>query len=411
MGASLEINGYDLTDEGPGRTVNEDATLLRQDLGLFALADGAGGRGKGNVAARLALRTIENFVGATVRRTHERPDFDALGIPEQAKRLSAAIHRAHRNLLEVIGQSVDREGMATTVVAALFSPRTNDLHVAHVGDSRLYRLRHGRLELLTCDHTIATDILERKPEVPDELLRTLPRNSVVRALGMDDDFRVSLRSLQLIAGDRFLLCSDGLTSAVPTEVISEVLREAASPATLASELLSHALANRSQDNISVLVLDCEETLVDDAVSTRRYGEVPWMPPSAPRVEATDEPNSADYLGPEIVPREVLDDLQDSEERFDPGFDEPESMDIGPDELDFEIHRDAPHFVVTESEAPTNVLPREPEEPSPPTQSSADLPRDGSIWDLDSSSLEVESDTEDVPLEFLDDAEEIPESER
>ena len=72
MTVQLQITGYDLSDEGPGRTVNEDATLIRMDLGLFAVADGAGGRGKGNVAASLALRSIENFVGATVRRTHER---------------------------------------------------------------------------------------------------------------------------------------------------------------------------------------------------------------------------------------------------------------------------------------------------------------------------------------------------
>src|SRR5690606_7578181 len=110
MSESLGLTGYDLTDEGPGRTVNEDATLVREDLGLFAVADGAGGRGRGDVAANLALRTIENYVGSTVRRSHERPDYDQLGTPEQARRISAAVHRAHANILEVMRQDPQRKG-------------------------------------------------------------------------------------------------------------------------------------------------------------------------------------------------------------------------------------------------------------------------------------------------------------
>src|SRR6186713_1591092 len=170
MGFVLKLTGYDLSDEGPGRTVNEDATLVREDLGLFAVADGAGGRGRGDVAATLALRTIENYVGSTVRRSHDRPDRDILGIYEQAKRLSAAVHQAHRNILEVIKNDTTRTGMATTIVAALVAHRTNQIHIAHVGDSRCYRMRHGRLELLTTDDSITTDILELRPETPEEVL-------------------------------------------------------------------------------------------------------------------------------------------------------------------------------------------------------------------------------------------------
>src|SRR5690606_32314063 len=133
--------------------------------------------------------------------------------------------RAHANILEVMRQDPQRKGMATTVVAALFAPRTQQMHIAHVGDSRCYRLRHGKLELLTLDHTIANEILERRPETPDDVLEQLPRNSVTSALGMEVDFRVPVRSLDLAPGDRFLLCTDGLTTAISTGIIWNALRE------------------------------------------------------------------------------------------------------------------------------------------------------------------------------------------
>jgi serine/threonine protein phosphatase PrpC len=307
---SLSLSGYDLSDEGPGRTVNEDAALVREDLGLFAVADGAGGRGRGDVAANLALRTIENYVGSTVRRSHERPDFDLLGIPEQARRISSAVHQAHANILEILKQDPKREGMATTIVALLFAPRTLQVHIAHVGDSRCYRMRHGRLELLTTDHTIANEILERRPDTPDDVLEQLPRNSVTSALGMNIDFRVAVRTLDLVAGDRFLLCTDGLTTAVSTETIWATLREPEPTSVVVSELLGHALAARSPDNISVLVADCLEKVVDEEIATQRYNEIPLRPPSQPVIEPDDGPNSADLIGPEILAPSSIEPVED-----------------------------------------------------------------------------------------------------
>lgn len=310
MSLSLVLSGYELTDEGPGRTVNEDAVLVRHDLGLFALADGAGGRGKGDVASTLALRTIENYVGSTVRRSHGRPDFDALGLPEQARRLSAAIHRAHQNVIQVATQDPQRQGMASTVVAALFAPRTNQLHVAHVGDSRCYRMRHGRLELLTVDDTIATEILQTRPETTDEVLERLPRNSVVRAVGMADGFRVAVTTHDLVPGDRFLLCSDGLTSCVSTIDLWEAMRDPDPPSVVASELLSLALAARGQDNISVLVLECEELQIDEAVETRRYNEFAGLPPSAPLLAVSDQRNSSEFVSPDVVSSSFFEAVED-----------------------------------------------------------------------------------------------------
>jgi len=302
MRTSLRTTGYDVTDEGPARTVNEDATLVREDLGLFAVADGAGGIGQGNVASALALRALENHLGQSARSALERPDYDALGNPEQAKRLSQAVHAAHRNLLEIKSSDPTRREMATTIAALLFSARTEQIHLAYVGDSRIYRLRHGRLELLTVDHTIATDVLERQPDLTDDVLAGILRNSVVRALGVDDDFRVSVRSFSALAADRYLLCTDGLSSTVDFEALWRTMRAPGSAAELASRLMAQAVALGSPDNVSVVLVDVTEVDLQEDYSTRRYNDIP-DPPSVqlpPPLESDAPVDSARFSGPEIV---------------------------------------------------------------------------------------------------------------
>src|SRR6185295_2804941 len=107
--------------------------------------------------------------------------------------------------------SKEKEGMGTTIVAAVPAPRSGAIHVAHVGDSRCYRLRARHFEQLTEDHSLLNDVLESWPDVDDSALARLPRNVVTRALGMDEKLRVSIRSYEMVGGDRYLLCSDGLT--------------------------------------------------------------------------------------------------------------------------------------------------------------------------------------------------------
>src|SRR5690606_13643510 len=155
-------------------------------------------------------------------------------------------------------------------------------------------------ELLTQDHTIASEILERKPETPDEVLEQLPRNSVVSALGMDQELRVAVRTLDLNAGDRFLLCSDGLTIAVDSKTLWTAARTPDPPSVIASELLSHALAARTPDNVAIVVIDCKEVLIEPDIYTRRYNEVPLAPPSAPTVEPAGGTSNAAFSGAETV---------------------------------------------------------------------------------------------------------------
>ncbi len=245
------------TDIGKRRQHNEDVVLVREDLGLFVVADGAGGHNAGEVASALAARSMENYFGATIRATHELPEFNRFGVPNGARRLSAAVHKANRDVVEIARTSPKHRGMGTTVVATCFSPRSGLMHVAHVGDSRCYRMRDGDFELLTQDHSLLTDVLEQRPELDDDMLARLPKNIVTRAIGLDGQLRVSIRSFSVVEGDRYLLCSDGLSGPVPAQELADVLAKAETPTQIVEQLLTRANAHGGPDNVAALIIDCQ----------------------------------------------------------------------------------------------------------------------------------------------------------
>lgn len=253
--AALTLKAAGRTDIGKRRQHNEDVVLVREDLGLFVVADGAGGHNAGEVASALAARSMENYFGATIRATHDAPEFNRLGLPNGARRLSSAVHKANRDVVEIARTSPKHRGMGTTVVAACFSPRSGLMHVAHVGDSRCYRMRNGDLELLTQDHSLVTDVLEQRPDIDEEVLAGLPKNIVTRAIGLDGQLRVSIRSYAVVEGDRYLLCSDGLSGPVTAPEIAELLALAEPAGAVVERLLARALANGGPDNIAALVID------------------------------------------------------------------------------------------------------------------------------------------------------------
>lgn len=253
----LTLKAAGRTDVGRRRKHNEDVVLVRDDLGLFVVADGAGGHNAGEVASALLARSMENYFGATIRATHEQPELNSLGVASGARRLSAAVHKGNRDVVEISRTSPQHRGMGTTVVAACFSPRSGLMHVAHVGDSRCYRMRQGDLELLTQDHSLLTDVLEQRPELDEEMLARLPQNIVTRAIGLDTQLRVSIRSYSVVEGDRYLLCSDGLSGPVPASELSEVLSQPESPDHIAAALVARANAHGGPDNIAALIIDCQ----------------------------------------------------------------------------------------------------------------------------------------------------------
>ena len=160
------------------------SVLVREDLGLYVVADGAGGHNSGEVASALAVRSMENYFGATIRNTHDLPEFDSWAsrtaravCPRRCTRPTATSWTCPRR--------ARAQGHGHHGGGAGFSPRSGLMHVAHVGDSRCYRMRGGHLELLTQDHSLFTDVIEQRPELDDTVLERLPKNVVTRALGID----------------------------------------------------------------------------------------------------------------------------------------------------------------------------------------------------------------------------------
>jgi len=257
MHALLAV-GAGATDVGQ-REHNEDHVLLRPELGLFVLADGAGGHNAGNVASALAATTVANVFETSAATLGRRPEIDEFGLWTMARRLATAVQRANAEVIDIAKKTAKYQGMGTTLVALAFSADGDIVHIAHVGDSRCYRLRGGLLEALTVDHSLVVDVLETHPDVDDVLFGMMPRHVVTRALGMEESVRVSTRSLRSLAGDLYLLCSDGLSDALDDGAIEEVLGEARSPEDHVKALIARAIEAGAQDNIAAIVVGCEET--------------------------------------------------------------------------------------------------------------------------------------------------------
>lgn len=242
MANCLTAAGVDyawLTDVGRVRARNEDCVSVDAGLGLVLVADGMGGHNAGDVASRMAVEgTLSAMQGAT-------PDDDQ-------HRLPAALRHAHDAIYAAAGEDYERSGMGTTVVAAWLRP--SGLVAAHVGDSRLYRLRDGTLEALTRDHTAVQELVDRGILTPAQARVSGRRNMLSRALGSYPDVEIDCAVHAHAPGDTYLLCSDGLTNMVEDGEIAALLTESPSLADAADRLVALANERGGRDNITVAML-------------------------------------------------------------------------------------------------------------------------------------------------------------
>jgi protein phosphatase len=172
----------------------------------------------------------------------------------QENRLSASIKMANKQIFDRSCSDQSTHGMGTTIVGLLISPERGIAHVAHVGDSRAYRIRDGRIELLTRDHSLVNDYLMMMPDMPKEAMDILPRNVITRALGMQDSVVVDLGTEDIRAGDRFVLCSDGLSGQVPDERICEIVTQESDLSACAKKLVEESNKAGGEDNVTVVVV-------------------------------------------------------------------------------------------------------------------------------------------------------------
>ena len=221
------------TDVGLVRSNNEDAFLTAPPL--FAVADGMGGHRAGEVASAGAIRTLQKEAGH---------DTDSL---------VAAVQSANRVVHAEAAANPDLSGMGTTITAMM---TTHDsAQIVHVGDSRAYLLRDGRLRRLTQDHTVV-DRLAREGKIPAAEVDRHPQRSVLeRALGVGPEVDVDVQLLDVRPGDRLLLCTDGLTSMLDDDEIREILLTESDPQTAAQALIDAALAAGGKDNVTAVIVD------------------------------------------------------------------------------------------------------------------------------------------------------------
>ncbi len=229
-----------LTDPGRQRDHNEDAFALAPELGIAVLADGMGGHNAGDVASAIAVNTTM----AILRQTAGLAARD---------RLETAVQAAHAGIREKAASSARYNGMGTTLVAVLVEGQT--LTVAHVGDSRLYRLRSGQLTALTRDHSLLQEFIDKGLYSPEEARRKVARNILTHALGLEDSLTLAIGGHATQAGDRYLLCSDGLYEMLSETETAALLGRAMTPEEVCPVLIELANAKGGKDNITVIVID------------------------------------------------------------------------------------------------------------------------------------------------------------
>ncbi|MFK7929063.1 MAG: PP2C family serine/threonine-protein phosphatase [Myxococcota bacterium] len=251
----MELESYARTDPGPVRENNEDAMLVDLERGIFLVADGMGGHAYGEVASATAVEVVHRLL----LEEHEDPDETRLmrdvDVDDQSdrlrERLRYAMNQASIAIRHKAREMSGADDMGTTIVVLAIDEER--AHLAHVGDSRAYLVRHGRLQRLTRDHTVVQQEIDAGRLTP-ELARLVPhKNILTQSVGFHGPVEPDTATRLLLPGDLFILCSDGLNDAIDDEAIEKVASEVPSDM-LADALVQAALAAGGDDNITVLTV-------------------------------------------------------------------------------------------------------------------------------------------------------------
>lgn len=225
------------TEIGNVREHNEDSLTVLPPL--FAVADGMGGHEAGEVASEITINTLNDLAPQSA----------------DAEALARAVVAANLNVIKAPSQGVGREGMGTTLTAAILEKER--LVIAQVGDSRAYLLHNGSLQQLTRDHSLMADMIEAG-QLTEAEARVHPNRSVItRAIGSDPHMQPDLYELNVETGDRLLLCSDGICGMIEDHEIASIMRQAPSAQSCADQLVEAALAAGGFDNATAVVVDVE----------------------------------------------------------------------------------------------------------------------------------------------------------
>ncbi len=239
----LYLEHYGVTDAGRVRDNNEDSLLMGdgRDETLYVVADGIGGFEAGEVASGITIETLGDLAPGE--------SFDG------------AVQEANQRILDAAREDNNLSGMGTTIVAVRFGGTRSEpvAEIAHVGDSRVYLIRDGDLKPVTEDHSLVAELVRNGDLTRDEAQDHPQRNLITRALGAEERIQVDTTVLPVEVGDRFLLCSDGLSDMVPDGRITTLIKdEPHTPKETAERLLEAALEAGGSDNITIVIVDVKE---------------------------------------------------------------------------------------------------------------------------------------------------------
>lgn len=248
----MRFVSYAITDKGIVRPRNEDSYLQDDDLHLYVVADGMGGHKGGDVASSMAVAEIEKVVRSwKPGRNDEMTGVDG-PVPEEEARLVTALKRANTRIWKESEQNPERRGMGTTSTGLLLSD--GQATVAHVGDSRAYLIRDGRMMQITEDHSWVNEQVKAGFITDEEAREHRLKNLITRSLGHEATVKVDVVRLKVREGDRYFLCSDGLTNLVRDEEIKDIVTRFPSQEAL-QEMVRLANERGGHDNITAVMVE------------------------------------------------------------------------------------------------------------------------------------------------------------
>lgn len=246
------------TDVGMKRTHNEDYFSLMEDEQLFVVADGMGGHSSGEVASRMAAETVSEFYQRTKDEDATWPYKMDRSLSYIENRLVCGIKLANYKIYEAASKDIRYKGMGTTIVTSLING--DKIYIAHVGDSRCYRFRNNNFVQVTRDHSLLEDYKDAKPDMTEEEERNFPhKNVITRALGMRDTVQVDVKTEDVMDGDMYVLCSDGLSGMVTDDHLEEILSNGEDLEAIVSEMTDQANSAGGVDNVTTLLIECSNS--------------------------------------------------------------------------------------------------------------------------------------------------------
>jgi len=246
----VKIYASALSDKGPYREKNEDYFCLDKEAGLLIVADGIGGSLAGEVASRMAVEVVRDFISGKPLPSPQETEKGTQDHSQAAMLLDEGVKLANRSIFDTSENNASYRGMGTTLTAALI--RDDRLSLVHAGDSRAYLIRAGCIQQLTDDHSLVAEQVRLGLISEEEAERSMIKNVITRSVGAAPELETDINEINVADGDILILCSDGISGALTNDEIGALAQSARKAEDLCRKLVSSATAAGSRDNMTVV---------------------------------------------------------------------------------------------------------------------------------------------------------------